>query len=204
MQQKLLLHPEITRQHLLVISEIAPGDWLCESEMGQALLKSGGLVGSANHIWRLVIANPFQDTIVDPWPIEDACTEVRLHFHASQNEEHVQLKIHIGQTIIDLQERTHHYVLLLLARQYTQDTEAQRIETERGWIDKEQLCRQMGVDLNHLNILIFRFRKQLMNALPPHVQPPSIVQTRVGQVRIQCAEISITGGLPTHTQHQSS
>lgn len=180
----------------VVISEIAPGEWLCESEMGQALLKSGDLVGSANNIWRFIIATPFQSTVIEPLEPRDTGAEAHLHFQVSQDEEHVHLKIHLGQNVFDFYERSHHYVLLLLARKYMEDTDTQCTELERGWIDKELLCRQMGVDLSHLNILIFRFRKQVINTLPSQVQNQPLIQTRVGQVRLYCAHISIAGGLP--------
>ena len=48
---------------------------------------------------------------------------------------------------------------MILARARVADRDAS--PSERGWLDRDELCRMLGVDSNHLNVTIFRLRKQL-------------------------------------------
>ena len=49
--------------------------------------------------------------------------DIEFNFAASQNEEHVSLKLVVNNSIIEFGERNHHYLLLLMARQRVNDQE---------------------------------------------------------------------------------
>ena len=93
---------------------------------------------------------------------EDLPKTLAFKFDVSQNEEHVSLQVDVDGKVNHLGERNHHYLILMLARQYIQDVGLELLPSECGWIDKNVLCRMLGQNESHLNIQVFRFRKQIM------------------------------------------
>src|SRR5690606_19390734 len=104
-------------------------------------------------------------------------TEARAHntqklsdfefvFNLSLDEETTQLELHHPQQTIDLAVRTHHYLMLQLARHRANDNARGLDVTSRGWIYADQLATELGLDSTHMNIHIFRARKQLADSLP--------------------------------------
>src|SRR3989344_3895216 len=89
-----------------------------------------------------------------------------LHFNVSLDEEHVRLQVQEGERQFDLGERTHHYALLTLARLRWADAQRHRDSQAHGWVELERLAKMLGVEPGHLNIQIFRMRKQLALAMP--------------------------------------
>jgi len=173
----------------------ADGQWVCESESGTNLLKSGDLVGIQNKIWRFVDAEPSISTQVLDESRQVPESDIGFYFKVSQNEEHVSIKLKVGQRLIDLGERTHHYPLLLLARQYIEDGTKALSKGEQGWIDKDVFSEMLGLSDNHINILIYRFRKQCLANFPDSIGLNQIVERRVGEIRLNCNHIEIEGGL---------
>lgn len=90
---------------------------------------------------------------------------LQIKFIVSLNEEHVTLSLSNGHCAIDLGERTHHYSLLVLARQRLRDAERGLDLSSQGWIEADQLSHSLGIDTSHLNIHIFRARNQFKQAL---------------------------------------
>lgn len=171
------------------------GQWMCESESGTSLLKSGDLVGVQDKIWRFVDAEPSISTQAHEENIQTSPADVDFYFNVSQNEEHVSLKLIVDQQTIDLEERSHHYPLLLLARKRMEDKVKGVSESEQGWIDKDSFRDMLGLEDNHVNILIYRFRKQCLAALPQSMGLHQIIERRVGELRLNCDAIQIEGGL---------
>jgi len=171
------------------------GQWVCESESGTNLLKSGDLVGAENKFWRFVDAEPSISTQALDENIQMSATEVDFYFNVSQNEEHVSLKLKVDQQTIDLEERSHHYPLLLLARQRLEDKTKVMSRSEQGWIDKDIFSDMLGLSDNHINILIYRFRKQCLASMPQFKSLNQIIERRVGELRLNCDDIKIEGGL---------
>lgn len=58
-----------------------------------------------------------------------------------------------------LAPRAYHYLLVILAR--ARLAEAGASPAERGWVDRESLCRMLATDRVRLNNDVFRLRKQL-------------------------------------------
>lgn len=88
-------------------------------------------------------------------PIES----IGLHFGVTPDEEHVEMTVRIGEQSQRLEAREYHYMLVTLAR--ARLAEAHAPPSLRGWIDREDLCKKLNVDLGRLNVDIFRARKQL-------------------------------------------
>lgn len=64
---------------------------------------------------------------------------------------------------LDLGSRAHHVVLLALARAWLHDQRLTHLAPpERGWLHREDIVDQANLaDASHLNVLIFRLRRQL-------------------------------------------
>lgn len=187
------LLPDDKAPEIILYASIA-GEWTCESAAGVATLNTGDRVGINAGQWRFVDAKPSVDTqSMD----EDALVNVshiETHFNVSQNEEHVSLKLKIGSNEVDLGQRNHHYLMLLLARKRLSDRDAGIAASEQGWMDKELLVKAIGLSENHINILIYRFRKQMLGALPSTLRLPQAIERRTGEIRFAYDFIEIGGG----------
>lgn len=169
--------------------------WIYEADGHSHVLTTGDVVGTAEHQWRYIDARPTLATRnCAPTPICHQAVDVQFHFCVSQNEEHVSLKVRFNQREIDLGERSHHYLLLLLARKRLADKTAGIIESEQGWLTKEELSRMLGLQENHINIQVFRFRKKITEALPDVPALHQTVARRTGALRIEYGNIVIEGG----------
>ncbi len=117
-----------------------------------------------------------------------------LHFHVSLDEEHVCLKIHDTRHVLDLGERSHHYALLILARMRLVDAQRQLDGHLQGWVDLDRLAKMLGLEPAHLNIQIFRMRKQLAEAQPAGAPVLEVIERRRGSLRFGDLPFHITRG----------
>ncbi|WP_299490578.1 FHA domain-containing protein [uncultured Shewanella sp.] len=179
------------------------GQWLCETDNGTIVLKTGDHVGTAEFQWRFVDATASIETniLTDKQPM--LFDDIRLVFDVSQNEEHVSVTLLLDETPIDLGERNHHYVLLLLARKSLEDGQLGVSLSERGWLDKALLCHMLGQSENHMNIHIYRFRKQLSARYPDAEQLSTLIERRSGEIRFSPIAIDIFGGLTMEPSTQN-
>ena len=171
------------------------GQWICESEAGVSILSNGDLVGTHDCVWRFVEARSVEQTIQIEAPLNSVGNDLKMCFEVSRNEEHVTMTIELGGETYDLGERNHHYLLLLLARKRLEDGAEDVEPGERGWIDKERLGKMLGQSETHINIQVYRFRKQLIKALPSTLILPQVIERRSGQIRFVYDNISIEGGV---------
>ncbi|CAA0117450.1 Uncharacterised protein [BD1-7 clade bacterium] len=151
-----------------------------EIEHGQQI--SMGL-GEHRHIWQLhtpPMLNQTEELFFDL----DQLQQFIFEFHLSQDEETTSLKLVSEKRTIDLGERSHHYLLLHLARQKFDALNKGYEDSDVGWIDKENLARDLGIDAAHLNILIFRSRKQIGECLPFTIGVNQLLERRRGYIRI--------------------
>jgi hypothetical protein len=117
-----------------------------------------------------------------------------FNFDVSLDEEHVQLCLEHKGEPIDLGERTHHYLLLHLARLKAQHAKDGIDCNNQGWINNDQLERELGIDNSHINIQIFRARKQIAHAIPNINGLADLLERRRGSVRFNCSRATITKG----------
>ncbi len=120
----------------------------------------------------------------------------RFIFKVSADDWHVQLLIEVANQQLDLGERVHHYVLLLLAREFCQQLRARGNATSDpmslGWVEREHLHKMIGDNQAQLNVKVFRAVKQINCALGkaglPSYKP---ILTRVGVIRFACPDFTI-------------
>lgn len=182
------------------------GAWVCESSIGEYELKMGDRVGSGDRQWKFIDAKACMKTDIILTDDTPQSTSISFLFNVSQNEEHVSLSFSQGAGFIDLGVRNHHYLLLLLARQYLLDKTAGVGRNECGWVDKDRLCKMIGQNENHINIQVYRFRKQFLKAYTASEKMPQVVERRTGEIRFCLEHIQIQGGLqlPSHVQYENN
>lgn len=185
-QHGLLVLPD-DEQPLVSIFEDASGRWVIESEHAQRPAGDHEIFTVAGEAWVLELPGTSSGTLLEGAAAPTLETiDVRLA--VSRDEEHVEVTVmHTGgQTT--LASRSYHYLLVLLARARLADAESSA--AERGWVDRDELCRMLRIDTNRLNVDVFRLRKQL-GALGVHgisglvARRPGTGQLRLGTDRVE-------------------
>lgn len=155
--------PRIVRDHDVIVAD---GDgWILD------------LPSTAGATWEAGVFTPTLETIA-------------LRFAVSREEEHIEVTlVHDGKAT-KLPARTHHYLLLMLARARLADPASSA--AERGWVGRDELCRMMRIEPGVLNVDVFRVRRQLAT-LGVH-GAAGIVARRAatGQLRLGTDQVEIT------------
>jgi hypothetical protein len=176
---------------VVTIYRTADGAWLLESpEEGTRAIHDGAGFVVGQRAWRFVCPDEVTRTgLASGQDIRAAA----LAFAVSRDEEHVSLRVRSDGRDIDLGARTHHYLLLTLARRRLSDAESSLPETSRGWMHVEELTKLLRVDPEHLNVEIFRIRKQLAahfaNSGQIVERRQGTGQLRLGVERVEVAEV---------------
>ncbi len=115
-----------------------------------------------------------------------------LCFGVSRDEEFIEVTVVHEGGRTPLPARTYHYLLLTLARAALADDAAS--PAERGWVDREVLCRMLATDPRKLNVDVFRVRKQLADlgihgAAGIIARRPGTGQLRLGTHRVEVTKL---------------
>lgn len=116
---------------------------------------------------------------------------VYFEFHTSQDEEHTFILAHMNCTGVDLGERVHHYLLLLLARQRLNDADKGFDSSNQGWVRVERLSVMLGLCESYVNLQIHRARKQLARFAGSDEGAAQLIERRAGEVRFGYANYRI-------------
>jgi hypothetical protein len=164
----------------------------------QALI-DGGLVSAFNSQWVFYSAGTAAMTKhLERLPNVQPCG---LSFSVSQDEETTQLSVNLDDNTIDLGVRSHHYLLLLLARLRIQDKDDGVEQDQQGWIYREDLIKALGVQMNHMNIMVHRARKQLTEAGGDKFPELGyLIETSNGKLRLNSQDITIIKGHKLETR----
>jgi FHA domain len=146
-------HPELS------VLEDAKGRWIVEAEDGPRSVADHAIVIAGGEAWTLELPSADAPTL-QPGALGPALETIHLRLAVSRDEERVEVTVLHGSTSMRLPPRSHHYLLVTLARARLNDRR-EAIE-ERGWLDRDELCRMLATDVGKLNVDIFRTRKQLV------------------------------------------
>ncbi|TQV88041.1 FHA domain-containing protein [Aliikangiella coralliicola] len=111
-------------------------------------------------------------------------------FDVSRNEEHVGIIFRSQNEEFNLGRKIHHYLILELARHRLEDSDAQ--ESDRGWMSNDLVLHRLGIDMNHLNIQIYRARKAIKEYSQNWSQ--HLIERRRGEMRLHECKIEINKG----------
>ena len=177
----------------LSIHQSTSGEWICCDAQGARVLEDGDEVTFDGRAWCFLSGADVSGT-VEHAGLAAQQEPTALDFHVSLDEEHTRLTIVHGGRATDLGERSHHYALLTLARLRAQDAQGGLDASAQGWVEHERLARMLGLEPSHLNIQLFRLRKQLAGALPRDARAPELVERRRGELRLAPLRFRVVRG----------
>ncbi|HLO95906.1 MAG TPA: FHA domain-containing protein, partial [Burkholderiaceae bacterium] len=169
------------RGALRVVQE-EQGRWLCTGPQGIQPLEDGDELLFDDRRWCFVSGADRHSTQGQTAAAGERPTSLELR--VSLDEEHVWLTLHHEGHVLDLGERSHHYALLTLARLRRQDADRGMGREAQGWVEHGRLAAMLGLDGSHLNIQLFRLRKQITQAMPASTLPPALIERRRGELRL--------------------
>ena len=179
----------------LAISRAEHGNWVLDQGEQQKILEDGQHLEFGGQQWEFVCSPEIQTTAEIPDLAQPpGLHEITFHFNVSRNEEHVSLKIGVGEHMYDLFERVHHYCLVVLARQRLEDREKGLDPDTCGWIEFDKFARMLGLDPSHVNIQIFRARHQLIETIPETRTWPALIERKRGVVRFGPFKFDVVRG----------
>jgi hypothetical protein len=180
------------QQHCELSIRRTDNDWLIEHKHQQRCLQDGDWITIDEQKWQAVLTHDANGTMELQEP--PILAELQLQLFTTLDEETTSAKMQSPVSEVDLQVRSHHYLLLLLARQSIKDVQQQLDYTECGWIYMEELMNMLGVPETLINIQIHRARKQFEIALDGLFDGKQLVERRVGKVRLGFKQIVLYKG----------
>jgi hypothetical protein len=156
-------------------------------------LKNGDLIQLGDRQWKLTRAQIYGPTEAHTYPIQQL-SDMEFLFNLSLDEESTQLELVSSQQKVDLAVRNHHYLLAHLARLRAADAARGLDNKSQGWIYTDQLANELGLDATHMNIYIFRLRKQISDSLPAILGMQYLLERRGGKIRFGCEKFKIYKG----------
>ena len=149
---------------LMTVYQNRQGSWLLDTPDDTRPARSGQAVTVGDQAWILELPTSLPPTLVDEPGNTPALDTIELVFRVSRDEEHVEISFVHGGQVTPMPSRVYHYMLLTLARLRLRDQESDFSEAERGWVDREELCRMLAVDYPKLNVDIYRARREFASA----------------------------------------
>jgi hypothetical protein len=198
--------PVSARDHLLALpSEDDPavavyrnaaGDWVVEQAGESTRVRDGHVVRVGDRDYTLRVPDLIAATWDNSSPAPHLAS-LTLQFSVSRDEEYVALAARTDGRVIDLGARAHHLVLLTLARSRLEDRKAAAPatgalpESAEGWMYQDELADKLAIDETHLNVAVFRCRRQLAEA--GILDAAGIIERRrpTREVRLGVARIEI-------------
>jgi len=172
----------------------AEGKWVADKDGDCIQLKHKEIYSFLGEDWEYIENDEIIEETIDYMrTIRDAY----FLFTLSIDEEHINIKICTDYNTWDLGERAHHYLLLTLARKKLIDHQNQLPKMDQGWIQLEELMddieKENGkeVDVYHLNVMIYRLRKQLSSLEPFGHLFTNAVERRSGEIRFSYPQFRI-------------
>jgi FHA domain len=192
------LLPDVMEPELALYYDDEDQRWYSEQvdpqhESQRSALRSGDKVQISGSFWQFYQAEIYSPTEANSNPFLKL-NDFEFIFNLSLDEETTQLELHERQHVIDLAVRCHHNLLLQLARHRADDAHNGLDDKSQGWIYTDQLANELGMDSTHINIQIFRLRKQLADVLPNVPGQQHLLERRGGKIRFGCNKFKIFKG----------
>lgn len=158
--------------------------WVYESNQDSHLISEGSQVDISGQRWVFYPNQNLDKTVFKERAISD---DLAADFSVSRSEEHVHISVFFGGRSYDLGHKTYHYLLLEMAR-YQLEDDIDNIK-EKGWINNDLLLHNLKIDVNHLNIQIYRTRKAVSKISKRLSE--TFIERRRGEIRLKPCKITI-------------
>lgn len=183
-----------------VVYRAAGGDWVVEQGGEPTRVIDGGTVRAGGR--EFVVRVP--DMVAPTWDVGAPAPHLGAltwRFSVSRDEEYIALVARSEHHEFDLGARAHHLLLLTLARSRLTDRKSWAEsnperkspppDTAEGWVYQDELAAKLAIDETHLNVAVFRCRRQLAEA--GIIGAASIIERRrpTRELRLGVARIEI-------------
>jgi hypothetical protein len=186
------------------IYENEHGQWVWEDEQHSKILQGNELLSVAGVWWRFISPRTVEATLEINTLALAPPPSAHFKFLVSQNEEHIRLKISLQDQQISLGERSHHYCMLILARQRLADAQLGYDPLSQGWLSIARCATMLGVDEKHLNMLLHRARGQIAKAFANQALHSLCIERRRGEVRFGNFRFQIIRGMQLEAEFDPS
>ncbi|MBL8615541.1 MAG: FHA domain-containing protein [Deltaproteobacteria bacterium] len=161
--------------------------WVADQDGEQRAVRDGELLFVGDTRWELILPSSYRDT-VDISVTPPTLSDLHLKFYVSSNEEHVELKVELHGQEYDLGARTHHYVLLTLARvrAAARDPGA----PTAGWAYTDELAPRLRIETNTMNVNVHRIRQAF--AKLPIEGGANIIERRTAARQLRISNVRTT------------
>ncbi len=154
------------------------GVFYAEQDGERRMIQHGDVLTDGTAQWRILLPQAVESTVT---VIRSAAlNSYTLQFEVSRDEEHTTLVLVRPEAEVRLEPRAYWYVILTLARLRVED--AAHPPEEQGWVEADDLAKQLGTDNNGLSVAIYRARKHLQ--AEGIAGSANLVEVRRGQRRI--------------------
>jgi len=180
-------------EHPLVTVYATPAGWVVDRDGRTEVVSDGTVLVVEGRRWRLSIPAAAVGTVeAGDAPVD--LSRVALSFTVSRDEEHVECVGSAGSRSFDLGTRSHHYLLLTLARARLADRARGVPPAEEGWLYQDDVLKGLATTFNTLQVHVFRARRQLGEV--GVINAADIVQRRTdsGQIRLGVADLAVRVG----------
>ena len=168
--------------------------WFIADGDGRRGLEDQDSVVAGGQLWQLRIPEPAARTRELNIREEPELAASALTFVVSRDGEHVELTLEHGGGTMPIRYRSHHTLLVELARRRALDIEQGQLpESECGWIYQDEILRDLKIEVGRMNLWIHRARQQLLSLGVRDGE--SLVERRPGssQLRLGVSRVRISG-----------
>ena len=143
---------------LVTIYANSEGEWLVEGGDAPRIVVDGEILDIERAKYRLELPNLEAETQQSGMGVS-TLESIALRLAVTPDEEQVEVTVIVAGHAKRLPERRYHYLLVTLARAWLEEEAV--THSMRGWVDRDELCRGLGMDVMKLGVEIYRARKQL-------------------------------------------
>ncbi len=190
------LLPNEQEPQMVLYNHVDQQQWFIEMldsiEPQSTAINDGEIITISDQQWQLKRCIAPQQTELH-MPCLPTIDELTFEFNLSSDEEDVELTVDTTTERVELLTRCHHYLNVLLARAKYQDNKTGLPHQQQGWVYPEALCRDLGIDISHLNIQIHRARKQFCDNITLLDNQP-LIERKGGKLRFAGSRFKITKG----------
>lgn len=190
------LIPENTPECAVVYQQDS-GQWFIEDLDNQLTTKTpindDSTVSISGEQWLFKSSHIGANTNISAVPLY-YISDLNFIFKLSLDEETTELNVVHHDQKINLQTRSHHYLTLNLARYRARDEMRGLAAEDQGWVNTEQLVKDLGVDMRYLNIQIHRARKQFADVIEHVHDAENIIERQLRKVRFAGSAFTIYKG----------
>ncbi|WP_191602723.1 FHA domain-containing protein [Marinomonas algicola] len=131
-------------------------------------------------------------------PIAQSLDDLEFRLEVSDDEEEVKLSIHdsIQTSVIEgTRIQSQLYLMLCLARKSIDDRSQGYAENNQGWINLNDLSKELGIEPDNARIRLHRLRTRLRDSISfSGFDACQLVQLKDGEVRLNASKIIIKKG----------